>query len=246
MFAMTKTIMFVMIAAILISGTAMFSEGISEANATKSNGTYNQKYGSATNICGDHICTPEELGNTHKTKTTSEIKTGHEQQGQESDKQMMHNKIYNETLNPRQTHYPNHVGFNDLHIEAINHIIPNGDDSKLDVIVHHHCKVYDDMTASCLLFPTGMDDQDQPYGIEYIVGADAYEGFSDEEKVFWHHHKTELPNVKATLPDLTAEEAEALMPMLNETYGKIIYFWQLGNEYPTGQPFVVVIEDLYR
>ena len=238
--------MFVMIAAILFSGTAIFSEGISEANALKSKGTQNQKYGSATNICGDHICTPEELGTAQKAKYTSDTDAGNQEQSQTSSKPMMHDKVYNETLNPRQTHYPNHVGFNDLHIEAINHIVPHNDNSKLDVIVHHHCKVYDDMTASCLLFPTGMGDQDKPYGIEYIIGADAYEEFSEEEKIFWHYHKTELPNVKATLPDLTGEEAEALLPVLNETYGKIIYFWQLGDEYPTGQPFVVVIENLYR
>jgi DNA-binding beta-propeller fold protein YncE len=154
--------------------------------------------------------------------------------------------LYNEAMNPRQTEYPNHLGFNDLHIEAINHLIPADDHSVLDMIVHHHCKVYDDMTAACLLFPTGMSDQDKPYGIEYVIGAESYAELSEEEKVYWHYHKTELPNVKATLPDLRAEEAEPLMPILNETYGKVIYFWQIGDKYPTGEPFVVVIEELYK
>src|ERR671912_1881683 len=84
---------------------------------------------------------------------------------------------YNEMLNPRQTEYPAHLGFNDLHIEAIRHIDPNATQAAtnqlgqqqqediFNVIVHHHCKVYDDMSAICLLFPTGMDDQDKPYGI---------------------------------------------------------------------------------
>jgi hypothetical protein len=243
---MTKSIMFVMIAAILVSGTVILSEEISDASAIKSNGTYNQKYGSATKICGDHICTPEELDTKQKAKTTPKINTGPEKLSLKSNTQMIQSKVYNETLNPRQIEYPANLGFNDLHIGAINHIIPYGDDSKLDVIVHHHCKVYDDMTAACLLFPTGMDDQDKPYGIEYIIGVDAYEGFSEEEKIFWHYHKTELPNVKAVLADLTAEEAEDVMPMLNETYGKVVYFWQLGDEYPIGQPFVVIIEDLYK
>jgi len=154
--------------------------------------------------------------------------------------------LYNETMNPRQTEYPNHLGFNDLHIEAINHLIPANDDSVLDMIVHHHCKVYDDMTAACLLFPTGMGDQDKPYGIEYVIGAEAYNELPPEEKRYWHYHKTELPNVKATLPDLKAEEAEPLMPILNETYGKVVYFWQIGDKYPIGDPFVVVIEELYQ
>jgi DNA-binding beta-propeller fold protein YncE len=154
--------------------------------------------------------------------------------------------LYNEGMNPRQTEYPNHLGFNDLHIEAINHLIPNNDNSVLDMKVHHHCKVYDDMTAACMLFPTGMDDQDKPYGIEYIIGADAYAELAEEEKKYWHYHKTELPNVMATLPDLTAEEAGPLMPILNETYGKITYFWQIGDKYPVGDPFIVIIEDLYK
>ncbi|TFH01290.1 MAG: DUF1264 domain-containing protein, partial [Nitrosopumilus sp.] len=154
--------------------------------------------------------------------------------------------LYNEDMNPRQTEYPNHLGFNDLHIEAINHLIPNNDNSVLDMKVHHHCKVYDDMTAACMLFPTGMDDQDKPYGIEYIIGADAYAELAEEEKKYWHYHKTELPNVMATLPDLTTDEAGPLMPILNETYGKITYFWQIGDKYPVGDPFIVIIEDLYK
>ena len=154
--------------------------------------------------------------------------------------------LYNESMNPRQIEHPNHLGFNDLHIEAINHLIPSDDDSVLDMIVHHQCKVYDDMTASCLLFPTGMGDQDKPFGMEYVIGADDYAGLTEEEKKYWHYHKTELPKVNATLPDLTAEEAEPLMPVLNETYGKVIYFWQIGDKYPTGEPFIVNIKELYE
>lgn len=45
------------------------------------------------------------------------------------------------------------------YIESIRHIDPNatqGNQQQQDVfnlIVHHHCKVYNDMTATCLLFP---------------------------------------------------------------------------------------------
>lgn len=155
---------------------------------------------------------------------------------------------YNEMLNPRQVEYPAHLGFNDLHIEAINHIDPNAtagyDAAFLNIVVHHHCKVYDDMTAACLLFPTGMDDQDKPYGVEYVIPADMYTGLPEEEKVYWHYHKTELPQVHATTPDMTDEELAQVMPVLNETYGKIVYFWQFGDELPIGQPKAVIIEDL--
>jgi Protein of unknown function (DUF1264) len=151
-------------------------------------------------------------------------------------------------LNPRQTEYPAHLGFNDLHIEAINHVDPNAtagyDAAFLNIVVHHHCKVYDDMTAACLLFPTGMGDQDKPYGVEYVIPADMYGTLPEEEKKYWHYHLTELPKVHATTPDMTAEEAAKVMPVLNETYGKVVYFWQFGDELPIGQPKAIIIEDL--
>jgi hypothetical protein len=53
---------------------------------------------------------------------------------------------YNEMLNPRQKEYPAHLGFNDLHIEAIRHIDPNATQpiqqqqqkDVFNLIVHHH------------------------------------------------------------------------------------------------------------
>lgn len=163
---------------------------------------------------------------------------------------------YNEMLNPRQTEYPAHLGFNDLHIEAIRHINPNTTQATVanqsgqqqqdvfNLIVHHHCKVYDDMTAACLLFPTGMNDQDKPYGIEYVIPANLYNTLPEEEKKYWHYHLTELPKVNATTPDMTAEEAAKVKPVLDETYGKVVYFWQLGDPLPIGEPTAVIIEDI--
>jgi Protein of unknown function (DUF1264) len=160
---------------------------------------------------------------------------------------------YNEMLNPRQIEYPALLGFNDLHIEAIRHIDPNTTSSSaanqtqddiFNLIVHHHCKVYDDMTAACLLFPTGMNDQDKPYGIEYVIPANLYNTLPEEEKKYWHYHLTELPKVKATTPDMTAEEAAKVKPILDETYGKVVYFWQLGDSLPIGQPTAIIIEDI--
>jgi hypothetical protein len=157
---------------------------------------------------------------------------------------------FNEMLNPRQKEYPAHLGFNDLHIEAIRHIDPNatqGNQQQHDIfnlIVHHHCKVYDDMTATCLLFPTGMNDQDKLYGIEYVIPANQYNTLPEEEKKYWHYHLTELPRVNATLPDMTAEEAAKVKPILDETYGKVVYFWQYGDKLPIGEPKAVIIGDI--
>jgi hypothetical protein len=71
-----------------------------------------------------------------------------------------------------------------------------------------------------------------------------YTGLPEEEKKYWHYHKTELPEVHATTPDMTADEAAEVMPILNETYGKVVYFWQLGDELPIGQPKAIIIDDL--
>ncbi len=164
--------------------------------------------------------------------------------GKQQDMMPPMQQLYNPDLNPKQVNYPAVMGFNDLHIEAIRHLKPNGDTSKLQVIVHHHCKVYDDMTAACLLFPTGMADQDKPYGIEYVITAQQYAELPEEEKQYWHYHKTEFPRAQATFPDMDESTLAKVKPILDETYGKVFYFWQFSEEYPVGEPEVLVIQHL--
>ena len=155
---------------------------------------------------------------------------------------------YNETLNPRQIDYPNTLGFSDLHIHAIRHLDVNQShgtaDHLLQTIVHHHCKVYDDNTATCLLFPKGMTDQDKPYGIEYVITTDQYQELPEEEKAYWHYHKTEFQRALATFPELTDEELTKVQPVLDETYGKVVYFWNLGDIYPVGKPYILVVQEI--
>lgn len=50
--------------------------------------------------------------------------------------------------------------------------------------------------------------------------------------------------INATTPDMTAEEAAMVKPVLDETYGKVVYFWQLGDPLPIGEPTAVIIEDI--
>ena len=65
-----------------------------------------------------------------------------------------------------------------------------------------------------------------------------------QEKLYWHYHLTELPRAKAILPDLTPEELATLQPILDETYGKVFYFWNVDDKYPIGEPSVLVIQNL--
>lgn len=156
-------------------------------------------------------------------------------------------KLYNETLNPRQKEYPNHLGFNDLHIQAIRHLKPETDDvhdPDLQTIVHHHCKAYEDNTLICLMFHTGMKDQDKPMGFEYIITTAQFNELPEEEKQYWHYHAEEIPRAHATFPDLTAEEAAKILPAVNETYGKVYYFKKPHDKMPLGEPYILKVQDM--
>ncbi|MCF6203007.1 MAG: OBAP family protein [Methylococcaceae bacterium] len=154
---------------------------------------------------------------------------------------------YNKVFNPRQKEYPNHLGFNDLHIQAIRHLVPDSkdvNDPKLQTIVHHHCKAYADSTFLCLMFHSGMKDQDKPIGFEYIITTAQFNKLPKEEKKYWHYHKEEVPRAHATFPDLNADEAAEILPAINETYGKVVYFQQPQHEFSLGEPYVVIVQDM--
>ena len=164
-------------------------------------------------------------------------------------KTMNKSPLYDKILNPNQIEYPNILGFNDLHIHAIRHLDLNKShgtaDHLLETIVHHHCKVYDDMTASCLLFPYGMTDQDKPYGIEYVITSEQYDSSSRELKNSTGIIiKQNFQATQATFPDLSDDQLTEILPILDETYGKVYYFWNYGDSLPLGEPHVLVVQDL--
>jgi len=170
-----------------------------------------------------------ELGHNHATMAASE------------------EPKYNPVMNPRQTEHPNVMGFNDLHIQAIRHLKPDvfsADDPKLHAIVHHHCKAYNDGTLVCLMFPTGMKDQDKPIGFEYIITTAQFNTLPEKEKHYWHYHKVEVGRACATFPDLTKEEVDKILPTIHETYGKVVYFQKPEDKYPLGEPYVMIVQDM--
>jgi Protein of unknown function (DUF1264) len=176
------------------------------------------------------------------TTTTAEAEHGHTMAAVAGQP-----KLYNETLNPRQIEHPDHLGFNDLHIQAIRHLVPDTHsvhDPKLQVVVHHHCKAYDDGTFVCMMFPTGMKDQDKPIGYEYIITTAQFNTLPEAEKKYWHYHKIEVARAHATFPDLTQEEAAKILPAVHETYGKVIYFQKPEDKYPIGEPYVVIVQQM--
>lgn len=43
---------------------------------------------------------------------------------------------------------------------------------------------------------------------------------------------------------MTAEEAAKVKPIPDETYGKVVYFWQLGDPALMGEPSAIIIGDI--
>jgi len=120
-----------------------------------------------------------------------------------------------------------------LHIDAKLHV-----PGKPDMVSHHYCKAVSGGLTECQLY-----DSDRPdarlIGVEVVVSPEMYKAFSKAEKAMWHYHKTEIPRVSATLPDLPAEEAAKVAKNLEESYGKVYILWDpaKGN-FPTGRPII--------
>jgi hypothetical protein len=122
-----------------------------------------------------------------------------------------------------------------LHLDAKMHF--PGDH---EMIAHHYCKPVNGM-IQCLIFDSEAADA-HLVGVETIVDPTTYQGFDDEEKAFWHYHKTEFPKVEATLPDLSSEEAAEVAKTAAETYGKVYLLWDPSvNELPVGEPIVRIM-----
>ena len=39
-------------------------------------------------------------------------------------------------------------------------------------------------------------------------------------------------------------ELEKVLPVLDETYGKVFYFWNYGDTYPMGEPSILIVQDV--
>jgi hypothetical protein len=123
-----------------------------------------------------------------------------------------------------------------LHIDALLHY-----PGKPGMVAHHYCKQVSGM-FECQLYDSDAPDA-RLVGIETVVDAATYAKFPDAEKKMWHYHKTEIPKVSATLPDLSPEEAAKVVKSLEETYGKIYLVWDPGRQsLPTGNPSVTVLK----
>lgn len=125
-----------------------------------------------------------------------------------------------------------------LHIDAPMHF-----PGKPTMIAHHYCKAnLAGGLSECQLY-----DSDAPnarlVGVEVVIATDLWRTFTASERRLWHYHKTEIPKVKPTLPDLSPEEAAKVAKSLEETYGKVYLLWDPGRRtLPTGRPSITIIK----
>lgn len=129
------------------------------------------------------------------------------------------------------------TGWN-LHIDAEQHF---GQHPK--EIAHHWCKAVSNGLTECQIYNSDAPDA-QLVAVETIVGPDTYKSFPAGERAMWHWHRTEIPKVNATMPDLSPEEAKKTAEAIAPTYGKIYLLFDplLTNDQPTGQPMVTVLK----
>ncbi|AIC15592.1 DUF1264 domain-containing protein [Nitrososphaera viennensis] len=124
------------------------------------------------------------------------------------------------------------------HLAAIRHIF---DDPSLRV--HHYCKPNDKIVAVCQLYDTNSANATL-IGIEYVITQDQYNSLPDREKPYWHAHRVEFAPDRADvqMPDLTPEQAKAVMSQLAPTWGKVVITWNPNDELPSFPPQVELVD----
>lgn len=124
-----------------------------------------------------------------------------------------------------------------LHIDARLHF-----PGRPSMIAHHYCKGVAGGLTECQLYDSDAPDA-RLVGVEVVVPAATWKTFSPTERARWHYHKTEIPKVGATLPDLSPEEAAKVAKSLEETYGKIYLLWDPSRRnMPVGNPSLTILK----
>jgi len=130
------------------------------------------------------------------------------------------------------------LGWN-LHIDAQKHF---GEAHPAE-IAHHWCKPVSGGMTECQIYDSDAPDA-HLVAIETIVSPATYNSFPASEQALWHYHKTEIPKVNATLPDMTPDQAKKTVASMEDTYGKVwlLYDPMSTGNMPTGQPSITVLK----
>jgi hypothetical protein len=131
--------------------------------------------------------------------------------------------------------YPN-AGWT-IHIDAKKHFANHPNE-----IAHHFCRPAKGGMIECQLYESDAPNA-RMIGAETIVMPAVYKAFSPAEQARWHYHKTEIPKVSATTPDMTPAQAKKLVADLTETYGKVYILWDpMTSDQPLGDPAITILK----
>jgi uncharacterized protein DUF1264 len=124
------------------------------------------------------------------------------------------------------------------HLTAIRHVF---DDPSLRV--QHYCKPSDKIVLVCQLYDSNKPNATM-IGVEYIITQDQYNSLPDREKPYWHAHRVQFAPHRADpqMPDLTPEQAKAVMAKLAPTWGKVIITWNPHDKLPSFPPQVEIVD----
>ncbi len=127
-----------------------------------------------------------------------------------------------------------------LHIDALKHL-GSGHPTQ---VAHHWCKAVAGGLLECQIYDSDAASA-RLIEIETIVPAAVYKAFSKSEQALWHYHRTEIPNVSATLPGMPVALQKKVVASLLETYGKLWMLWNpldTTGGWPTGKPAVIILK----
>lgn len=124
-----------------------------------------------------------------------------------------------------------------IHIDALKHFKNHPDE-----VAHHWCRSIGGDSLQCQIYAS--DDPNAPMvATELIVPTATWKAFPASEQQYWHYHRTEIPKVSAKMPDVSADEAKAMVAKLQETYGKVYVIWDpMDSKEPVGTPSISILQ----
>jgi len=129
--------------------------------------------------------------------------------------------------------------------QALCALHPYAHDPSRVVPAYHYCTHNNSSDLhQCLIFDSN-EPEARLIGVEYIIPEKLFVTLDEDEKRYWHSHKTEIESgllamiAKVGIPSGVDDALELpAMMSLHTTYGKTFHFWQIdrGDKLPLGPP----------
>lgn len=105
---------------------------------------------------------------------------------------------------------------------------------------HHYCTKVNEELTQCVIYDGNAADA-RLMGVEYVVSAKLFAGFTPEEKRLWHSHRYEVKSGALIAPGIPDVAEHELMEKLVSTYGKTWHTWHTDQHHalPLGTPHLM-------